>query len=141
MHHLNLNWSNCIIEQLLKQGVTYFCLGAGSRSTPLALAVADHPDTEHLVHFDERGVAFHALGYAKATRRPAVVITTSGTAVANLFPAIMEACNERIPLILLTADRPHELRDCGANQTCDQIKIFQIHGGQVPLSLSNDRDT
>lgn len=124
MNHLNLNWSNLIIEQLLKQQVSYFCLGAGSRSTPLALAVADHPDTEHMVHFDERGVAFHALGYAKATRNPAVIITTSGTAVANLLPAIIESSNDRVPLIILTADRPHELRDCGANQTCDQIKLF-----------------
>ncbi|MBS0652246.1 MAG: 2-succinyl-5-enolpyruvyl-6-hydroxy-3-cyclohexene-1-carboxylic-acid synthase [Verrucomicrobia bacterium] len=121
---LNLTWSNLIIDQLLKQGVRYFCLGAGSRSTPLALAIADHPDTQHLVHFDERGVGFHALGYSKATGLPAVIVVTSGTAVANLFPAIMEASNERVPLILLTSDRPHELRDCGANQTCDQIKLF-----------------
>ncbi|MGE3535102.1 MAG: 2-succinyl-5-enolpyruvyl-6-hydroxy-3-cyclohexene-1-carboxylic-acid synthase, partial [Parachlamydiales bacterium] len=121
---LNLTWSNLIIDQLLKQGVRYFCLGAGSRSTPLALAIADHPDTQHLVHFDERGVGFHALGFSKATGLPSVIVVTSGTAVANLFPAIMEASNERVPLILLTSDRPHELRDCGANQTCDQIKLF-----------------
>ncbi len=121
---LNLKWSNLIIDQLLKQGVQYFCLGTGSRSTPLAIAIADHPDTQHLVHFDERGVGFHALGYSKATGLPSVIVVTSGTAVANLFPAIMEASNERVPLILLTSDRPHELRDCGANQTCDQIKLF-----------------
>ncbi|MBS0605602.1 MAG: 2-succinyl-5-enolpyruvyl-6-hydroxy-3-cyclohexene-1-carboxylic-acid synthase [Verrucomicrobia bacterium] len=121
---LNLTWSNLIIDQLLKQGVRYFCLGAGSRSTPLALAIADHPDTQHLVHFDERGVGFHALGFSKASGLPSVIVVTSGTAVANLFPAIMEASNERVPLILLTSDRPHELRDCGANQTCDQIKLF-----------------
>ncbi len=121
---LNLKWSNLIIDQLLKQGVHYFCLGAGSRSTPLTLAIADHPDTQHLVHFDERGVGFHALGYSKATGLPAVIVVTSGTAAANLFPALMEASNERVPLIVLTSDRPHELRDCGANQTCDQIKLF-----------------
>lgn len=135
MNHLNLKWSNLIVEQLLKHNINYFCLGSGSRSTPLALAIADHPDTEHIVHFDERGLAFHALGYAKATRRPCALVVTSGTAVANLFPAVMEASNERIPLIILTADRPPELRDCGTNQTCDQIKIFSDYvRWQVDLS-------
>jgi 2-succinyl-5-enolpyruvyl-6-hydroxy-3-cyclohexene-1-carboxylate synthase len=76
------------------------------------------------IHYDERGLAFHALGYARATGNPAVVITTSGTAVANLLPAVIEASMERIPMLLLTADRPPELRDCSANQTIDQIKVF-----------------
>lgn len=132
---LNLKWAHHIIDQLLKQGVQYFCLSPGSRSTSLALAIADHPDAQHFVHFDERGLGYHALGYSKATGLPSVIVVTSGTAVANLFPSIMEASNERIPLIVLTADRPPELRDCGANQTCDQVKLFSDYvRWQVDLS-------
>ena len=77
-----------------------------------------------MVHFDERGMAFHAFGYAKATKEPVALVVTSGTAVANLYPAIMSAAHERVPLIVITADRQPELRECGANQTADQVKIF-----------------
>jgi len=128
MEHMdNLSWTTCLIDQLIHQGITYFCLSPGSRSTPLALAIANHPKAEVMIHFDERGMAFHALGYAKAAGKPAVIVTTSGTATANLFPAIMEAKFSHTPLILLTADRPPELRDVGANQTVDQIKLFEGH--------------
>ncbi len=113
-----------IIDALIQQGVDYFCWAPGSRSTPFALAIATHPQARRMIHFDERGLCFHAVGYAKAARKSAVMIATSGTAVGNLLPAVIEASNERIPLILLTADRPPELRDCSANQTCDQVKIF-----------------
>lgn len=123
----NETWANELINTLLTQGIDYFCCGPGSRSTPLALAVARLSESLHTVHFDERGVCFHAVGYGKASGKPAVVITTSGTAVGNLLPGIMEACNQRVPLIILTADRPPELRDCGANQTCDQVKLFANH--------------
>lgn len=119
-----MQWSYTLIDQLIQHGVTYFCLSPGSRSTPLAIAIGDHPRAEHHLHFDERGMAYHALGVAKATGMPTAIVVTSGTAVANLLPAIIEASNDHIPLIILTADRPHELRNCGANQTCDQIKIF-----------------
>jgi 2-succinyl-5-enolpyruvyl-6-hydroxy-3-cyclohexene-1-carboxylate synthase len=121
---LNMRWARILIDQLIQHNITYFCVAPGSRSTPLALAIAEHPQAKGIVHFDERGVCFHALGYAKAARKAAVVLTSSGTAVGNLFPAVMEAHNERIPLILLTADRPPELRASGANQTCDQVKLF-----------------
>ncbi len=121
---LNETWGKTLIDQLIGQGVTYFCHAPGFRSTPLALAIAEDPRAETFVHFDERGVAFHALGYAKATGKPAAVIVTSGTALGNLMPAIMEASASNVPLILLTCDRPAELRDTCANQTCDQIKIF-----------------
>ncbi len=124
---LNDAWVNQLIDTFASLGIDYFCCGAGSRSTPLLLAIARHPKHLYCSHFDERGVCFHALGYAKATRKPAVVVATSGTAAGNLLPGIMEAYNERIPLIVLTADRPPELRDCGANQTCDQIKLFSNH--------------
>ncbi|MCX6991394.1 MAG: 2-succinyl-5-enolpyruvyl-6-hydroxy-3-cyclohexene-1-carboxylic-acid synthase [Chlamydiae bacterium] len=116
-----------IIDHLVELGVTYFCIAPGSRSSALTLAAASHPKVETLVHFDERGLAFHALGYSKASLKPAAIIVTSGTAVANLLPAVMEASASRIPMILLTADRPPELRDCGSNQIADHIKIFGNH--------------
>ncbi|MBS0628989.1 MAG: 2-succinyl-5-enolpyruvyl-6-hydroxy-3-cyclohexene-1-carboxylic-acid synthase [Verrucomicrobia bacterium] len=121
---LTTEWGKTIVDQLVQQGVTYFCLSPGSRSTPLTMAVAENPDVTSFVHFDERGSAFHALGYAKASGKPAAVIVTSGTALGNLLPAIMEAKYAHVPLIILTSDRPAELRDVMANQTCDQIKIF-----------------
>lgn len=113
-----------IVDQLIEQGVEQFCISPGSRSTPLALAVAEHPKAKAIVHFDERGIGFYALGYAKASGKPAAVIVTSGTAVGNLMPSVMEAHHSFTPMILLTADRPIELRDCSANQTTDQTKFF-----------------
>lgn len=113
-----------IVNALIQHGITKFCIAPGSRSTPLALAVGDHPEADLTVHYDERGLGFYALGHSMATKKPTVVITTSGTAIANLYPAVMEAYHSHIPLILLTADRPHELRFCGANQATDQVKLF-----------------
>lgn len=120
----NEEWAYRLIDALIAQGVEYFCCAPGSRSTPLLLAVSNHPKADFTVHFDERGLCFHAVGYAKGSGKPAAVIATSGTAVANLLPGIIEACNDHVPLIILSADRPPELRDCGANQTCDQVKMF-----------------
>ncbi len=117
-------WAHQLIDALISQGVDYFCCAPGSRCTPLALAVANHPKASRVVHFDERGLCFHAVGYGKAAKKPAAIIASSGTAIGNFMPAVMEACNERVPLILLSSDRPPELRDCGANQTCDQVKLF-----------------
>lgn len=113
-----------MVEELVRQGIRCFCLAPGSRSTPLAVAVAAHPQARHLIHYDERGTAFFALGYARATGLPAVWITTSGTALANGYPAIVEAAVDSIPMLLITADRPPELRQTGANQTIDQVKLF-----------------
>lgn len=113
-----------IIDQLVQQGVTRFCIAPGSRNTPLVIAAVQHPKATTLVHYDERGIGFYALGYGKGSKTPAAVITTSGTAVGNLLPSIMEASHSHTPLILLTTDRPPELRDCGANQTCHQAQIF-----------------
>lgn len=96
-------------------------LPAGSRSSPLALAVAHHPRARLNVCIDERSLAFWALGYGRAKGLPAAVITSSGTAVANLLPAVVEASLSHVPMIMLTADRPTELRDTGANQTIDQV--------------------
>ena len=124
----NRLWANLIVEELVRSGVGLFVMAPGSRSTPLTTAVAAHPEARHRIHFDERGTAFFALGYARATGRPAAWITTSGTAVANGFPAVVEASVDEVPLLLLTADRPPELRATGANQAIDQVKIF---GGYV----------
>ncbi len=121
---LNCLWAGAAIEELWRLGVGACFLAPGSRCTPLTVAVAHHPHLPSWVHFDERGVGYAALGYARATGRPAVVICTSGTAVANLLPAVVEASLDGVPLLLLTADRPPELRDCGANQSVDQVKCF-----------------
>lgn len=122
--NLNHLWASLIVEELVRNGVDTFCLAPGSRCTPLTVAVAENPGAKASIHYDERGVAFHALGYGRATGRPAVVVTTSGTAVPNAMPAVVEAAADHVPLLVLTADRPPELRDSAANQTIDQAKIF-----------------
>jgi 2-succinyl-5-enolpyruvyl-6-hydroxy-3-cyclohexene-1-carboxylate synthase len=124
MPRANRLWANLIVEELVRCGVDFFCVAPGSRSTPLVAALAANEKARSLVHFDERGTAFAALGYARATGRPAAWITTSGTAVANGLPAVVEASTDGVPMILLTADRPPELRQTGANQTIDQPDIF-----------------
>ncbi|HEV2094835.1 MAG TPA: 2-succinyl-5-enolpyruvyl-6-hydroxy-3-cyclohexene-1-carboxylic-acid synthase [Rubrobacter sp.] len=120
----NRLWAYLIVEELVRCGVDFFCVAPGSRSTPLVAALAANERARSLVHFDERGTAFAALGYARATGRPAAWITTSGTAVANGLPAVVEAATDGVPMVLLTADRPPELRQTGANQTIDQPDIF-----------------
>ena len=120
----NRLWADLIVEELVRCGVGFFCVAPGSRSTPLIAALADNKGARSLVHFDERGTAFAALGYARATGLAAAWITTSGTAVANGLPAVVEASTDGVPMILLTADRPPELRQTGANQTVDQPDIF-----------------
>ncbi len=121
---LNHLWATLLVDELVRQGVAFFSLSPGSRSTPLALAVARHGQARYSVHFDERGSLFLALGHARATGRPAAWITTSGTAVANGMPAVVEADADAVPLVLLTADRPAELRHTGANQAIDQVGFF-----------------
>jgi 2-succinyl-5-enolpyruvyl-6-hydroxy-3-cyclohexene-1-carboxylate synthase len=122
--NINSFWGYLIVEELTRNRITYFCISPGSRSTPLTLAAAVHPKIKTTVFFDERNASYHAAGYAKATNLPAVIICTSGTAVANCLPAIIEAACDMIPMIILSADRPPELRQTGANQTIDQVKIF-----------------
>src|SRR5215210_5958710 len=120
----NRLWAYLIVEELLRCGVGFFCVAPGSRSTPLVAALAANEGADSLVHFDERGTAFAAVGHARATGLPAAWITTSGTAVANGLPAVVEAATDGMPVILLTADRPPELRQTGANQTIDQPDLF-----------------
>lgn len=122
--NINHLWADLMIEELIRNGIDTFCISPGSRSTPLTVAVARHPKAQSFIHFDERGSAFRALGIAAATHHPCVIITTSGTAAANLFPAIIEASKKKLPLIVLTADRPPELRSTGAHQTIDQVKMY-----------------
>ncbi len=122
--NLNHFWADLMVEELTRNGVDTFCVSPGSRSAPLTLAVARNPKAKGFVHFDERGSAFRALGFVSATGRPCALITTSGTAAANLFPAIVEASKKKLPLIILTADRPPELRSAGAHQTIDQVKMY-----------------
>ena len=125
--NLNSYWGHLIVEELVRNGCTYFCVSPGSRSTPLTVAVARHPQAQSAIFYDERGAAFHALGYARATGKPAVLICSSGTAVANYLPAVIEAEMDRVPIIILSADRSPELRQTMANQTIDQVGIFGHH--------------
>ncbi|ACL23168.1 2-succinyl-5-enolpyruvyl-6-hydroxy-3-cyclohexene-1-carboxylic-acid synthase [Chloroflexus aggregans] len=117
-------WVATIAQGLAAGGVRDVVVCPGSRSTPLALAVARSPHLRVWMHIDERSAGFFALGLARARSAPVAVLCTSGTAVANLLPAVVEANLARVPLLLLTADRPHELRDNGAPQTIDQVGIF-----------------
>ncbi len=120
---LNLVWADRFVAALHAAGVRDAIVCAGSRSAPLALAF-DRSAIHTRVSLDERAAGFFALGLAKASRRPVALVCTSGSAAANFFPAVVEASSARVPLILATADRPPELRDTGAPQTIDQIKLF-----------------
>lgn len=112
------------VDELAKTGVQDVVVSPGSRSTPLAIMVAEHPAMRVHMNIDERSAAFFALGMAKAKRHPVALLCTSGTAVANYFPAVVEAYYSRVPLIIITADRPHELREVGAPQAIDQLNIY-----------------
>lgn len=114
----------CLFDDLFRCGVRHVCLSPGSRSTPLAVAATSDERLRLHVSIDERSSAFLALGIARASGVPAVVVSTSGTAVANFLPAVVEASDASVPLIVVTADRPPELRGTGANQTIDQVKVF-----------------
>ncbi|WP_298816095.1 2-succinyl-5-enolpyruvyl-6-hydroxy-3-cyclohexene-1-carboxylic-acid synthase [Chloroflexus sp.] len=120
-------WVATIAHGLAAGGVRDVVVCPGSRSAPLALAVARSPHLRVWMHLDERSAGFFALGMARARSAPVAVLCTSGTAVANLLPAVVEASLARVPLLLLTADRPPELRENGAPQTIDQINIFGRH--------------
>ena len=115
------------VSSLVSSGVKKVVISPGSRSTPLAYALASINEIEVYRQVDERAAAFFALGLAKAKKEPVALLCTSGTAVANYFPAIVEAKYARVPLIVLTADRPHELREVGAPQAIFQPNIFGEH--------------
>ncbi len=115
------------VDELVRAGIGHLCLCPGSRSTPLAVSAARHPGLRVWTLIDERSTGFFGLGLAKALRAPVALLSTSGTAAANFLPAVVEARYGRVPLVVLTADRPHELRDRGANQTIDQVKLYGAH--------------
>lgn len=124
---LNYRWSQAMVAGFTAAGITNAVISPGSRSTPLALAMLRRDGLICDVAVDERTAAFFALGIAKASQRPVLLLATSGTAPANWFPAVIEASQAAIPLILISADRPPELQGCGANQSIDQINLFGPH--------------
>jgi len=129
LQHATFNhvWAALMLEELYRLGVRDVVVAPGSRSSPLTMAASEHAGLRCYCHFDERGLGFMALGIARGSQRPVVVITTSGTAVANLYPAVVEANLLGVPLIVLSADRPIELLDNGSNQAIDQRDIFSRH--------------
>jgi 2-succinyl-5-enolpyruvyl-6-hydroxy-3-cyclohexene-1-carboxylate synthase len=120
----NTLWASIITETLKRLGLTTAIICPGSRSTPLTITFAQEKKIETIPVLDERSAAFFALGIAKKTNLPVALICTSGTAGANFYPAIIEAKESRIPLLIFTADRPPELRDCHSGQTIDQVKMY-----------------
>lgn len=128
-------------ESLIKAGVAVAVISPGSRSTPLAYAFAASEQMQTYMQVDERSAAYFALGIAKATGKPVVLLCTSGTAASNYHPAITEAYYARLPLIVITADRPHELRGVGAPQAIDQLNMYGKHvkfSVDLPLAEEND---
>ncbi|OGV05753.1 MAG: 2-succinyl-5-enolpyruvyl-6-hydroxy-3-cyclohexene-1-carboxylic-acid synthase, partial [Ignavibacteria bacterium RIFOXYB2_FULL_36_7] len=123
----NYFWAETFIKELSSIGVKYACISPGSRNTALTLAVANNKKIKSFVHIDERCSAFFALGIAKASGTPVILLCTSGTATAELYPAIIEAYQQRVPLIICTADRPPELLNTGANQTINQNNLYKNH--------------
>lgn len=125
--NLNAAWARAFVQELVRGGVREAVICPGSRSAPLALACAGEPGLRLRVVLDERAAGFFALGAAKATGAPSLVVVTSGTAGAHLYPALLEAEAARVPMLVCTADRPPELRGWGAPQTIDQRALFGTH--------------
>lgn len=138
----NALWARVLVQELARGGVAHACVAPGNRSGPLAFALAAEPGLRTWSHVDERSMGFFALGLAMATGAPVALACTSGTAAANLLPAVVEAGQARVPLVVLTADRPHDLRDTGANQAIDQVGLFgrQVRwAADLPPPAAEDR--
>lgn len=123
----SLLYAETLVHALAGAGLRDVCIAPGSRSTPLTLAFDAHSDVKVHLHLDERSAGFYALGLAMATDRPVALVCTSGTAAVEFHPAVVEAQMSNVPLLVLTADRPPELRHSGANQTIDQVKMYGSH--------------
>jgi len=123
----NVLWSELLVTALETYGIKYACISPGSRNTPLVIAFQNAKKIKTFVHVDERSSGFFAIGLVHQTKSPVVLVTTSGTAVTELYPAVVEAYYKRIPLIILTADRPQAMHNIGANQTINQVNIFKNH--------------
>ncbi|PZV14897.1 MAG: 2-succinyl-5-enolpyruvyl-6-hydroxy-3-cyclohexene-1-carboxylic-acid synthase, partial [Leptolyngbya sp.] len=122
--NINLAWTSILVETLARLGLKTAVICPGSRSAPLAIAFANHPNIDAIPVLDERSAAFFALGVARQQHQPVALVCTSGTAGANFYPAVIEAYESRVPLLIFTADRPPELRDCNAGQAIDQQKLY-----------------
>jgi 2-succinyl-5-enolpyruvyl-6-hydroxy-3-cyclohexene-1-carboxylate synthase len=122
--NINMLWAHTLLDALVINGTRRVVISPGSRSTPLALAAHAHPGLECVLHTDERSAGFFALGLSLADGVPAALICTSGTAAANYFPAVIEASHARVPLVVLSADRPPSLRQVGASQTIQQLGLY-----------------
>src|SRR2546428_9789479 len=125
-HAVNQTYAyiGAFVDELQRVGIAHVVICPGSRSTPLAMVCANQPAIRCWMHVDERSAAFFALGMAKQLRQPVAMLCTSGTAAANFMPAVVEAKLTHVPLLVLTADRPHELRDNGAPQSIDQNRLY-----------------
>lgn len=123
----NILWAKTLVAEFVNAGVKYACISPGSRSTPLTYAFTTNKKVKCFAIIDERSSGFFALGLAKTTNSPVALVCTSGTAVAEFYPAIIEAYQSKIPLIVCTADRPPELQNVGANQTINQNNIYKNH--------------
>jgi len=123
----NTLWGELLVTALETYGIKYACLSPGSRNTPLVLAFQKSKKIRSFVHVDERSSGFFAVGLVYQTKSPVVLVTTSGSAVTELYPAVVEAFYKHIPLLLLTADRPQSMHNVGANQTINQVNIFKNH--------------
>ena len=138
MKHRNLSWTKEFVNFLYKKGVRYACISPGSRNTPLTYALIKQKSIKCISHIDERSSAFFGLGISKKTKSPTIILTTSGTATANLLPAIIEAYHAMVPLIIITADRPKRLLNTGENQTIDQTNIYSNYiRGMIDIKKSN----
>jgi len=136
---LNTLWGSVLVETLAGLGLRYAIICPGSRSAPLAVAFSQCETIEAIPVLDERSGAFFALGLAKRLQQPVALVCTSGTAGANTYGAVIEAAHTGVPLLLLTADRPPELRECHAGQTIDQLKLFgQFPRWQIELALPDE---
>lgn len=116
-----------VLEEVVRKGVVEFCICPGSRNSPFVMALSNNPNAKIYYWFEERSAAYFALGRTRATQRPVAVVTTSGSATAELLPATMEAHYLGLPILLLSADRPRRFRNTGSPQTCEQVGLFSCY--------------